>query len=226
MGDARADALAAAARAEPGWAALSRRMLLNLGGAPHPDGLLEERFPAWMDALVDGLTGGLARDDALRPNQALVNSYAPRGGIAAHNDGPLYLPRAAILTLSGYAVLRFFEDDARVRPARRRQVGSVVLEPCSLLVFSERLYTDLKHGILACAADASSEAVPSDAANLHLVRDPAARVCVPRERERVSVTLRRAAKLANELRMLDADAERRRRALWWRSAVDEGGLES
>eukprot|EP00035_Acanthoeca_spectabilis_P005987 m.119390 g.119390 ORF g.119390 m.119390 type:complete len:95 (-) comp13294_c0_seq1:390-674(-) len=74
--------------------------------------------------------------------QVLLNYYDPGQGIDAHNDGPLYQPLAAIISLGSNAILSFSDlqksDDS---------VASVVLTPGSLLVFDRDAYTTLRHGI-------------------------------------------------------------------------------
>ena len=211
-----AERLASQVLATRGWTQLSSRALLNLGGVPHADGLLAEAFPPYLEQLVDALTGGLAHDHEARPNQALINRYGSRGGIAAHADGPLFFPRASILTLSGTAVLRFYKAERE----GLREVGSVLLEPRSLFVFERELYTDLKHGILRCSSEDGREPVPPTAANLYYDTTPLA-THVDRLPERISITLRRAAKVAAEDRSIDVEDEKRRRAARWRAAVDD-----
>ena len=42
------------------------------------------------------------------PNHALVNCYRSEEGILPHEDGPIYHPAAAIVSLGSWAVLRFY----------------------------------------------------------------------------------------------------------------------
>lgn len=58
-----------------------------------------------------------------------------------HKDGPLYVPRVAILSLGGNCQLEF-----------RKQISeqpsfSLYLRRRSLLIFTEQLYTEYFHGI-------------------------------------------------------------------------------
>jgi len=82
-----------------------------------------------------------------------VNEYNPGQGIMAHEDGPLYFPLVAILSLGSSAVIRF---------TKRRDFGasagegahdpgdsqvSLVLRPRSLLLFSGAAYTGEYRGL-------------------------------------------------------------------------------
>ena len=87
-----------------------------------------------------------------------------------HEDGPLYHPAAAIVSLGSWAVLRFYakrsEDDSRdvdeeekteegekQRGRKHNVVFSVALAPRSLVVFTGKAYTCLLHGIEAVAEE-------------------------------------------------------------------------
>ena len=116
------------------------------------------------------------------PNHALVNCYGSGEGILPHEDGPLYHPAAAIVSLGSWAVLRFYskrrddkgqeekeEDDAGEKEEEKereerdqksprtesgaKNVFSVALAPRSLVVFTGEAYTKLLHGIEAVAEE-------------------------------------------------------------------------
>eukprot|EP01043_Picozoa_sp_COSAG02_P085112 COSAG02_NODE_22815_length_739_cov_1.268750_1_plen_181_part_10 len=86
----------------PGWAQLASRRLLNYGGVPHPSGMYAEALPAWFGAVADQLLQTGAFEAHLPPNQVLLNEYDvggnddSSGGIAPHNDGPLFDANVAI----------------------------------------------------------------------------------------------------------------------------------
>ena len=44
-------------------------------------------------------------DESNAPNHVLVNEYNRPAGITPHNDGALYAPHVAIITLSGSALI-------------------------------------------------------------------------------------------------------------------------
>jgi alkylated DNA repair protein alkB family protein 6 len=175
------------------WSRLAHRRLLNCGGVPHPSGMIEEELPPWFGALRERLLAeGVFSDPANPPNQVLLNEYSAEdpaaggsggGGIAPHNDGPLFAPRVAIVSLGAPAVLHFWEppppaekgdeggvvgaasgwDAVRVgggssgaQPQQqlRPPLCSVLLLPRSLLLFGgDHAYGKLLHGIYPASAD-------------------------------------------------------------------------
>lgn len=81
------------------WKPLQHRRLQNYGGLPHAKGMLAVDLPAFLDPLVDLLVQRGIFDEESKPNHALVNRYEPGEGIEAHEDGPVFLPFAAIVSL-------------------------------------------------------------------------------------------------------------------------------
>ena len=149
------------------------RRVGNWGGRPS-DVDVSEPLPVWATAVVDALfarrvfESQSAPDDAraateTRPNHVLVNEYLAPAGITPHNDGDVYAPKVAILTLEGDAQIDFWEndgsptresdeeDDAEAKedglkkpsPSPRAQVA---LRRRSLLVYEGEAYS-LRHGI-------------------------------------------------------------------------------
>lgn len=95
----------------------------------------------------------------LAPNHVLVNQYQPGEGIMHHTDGPLYHDCVVILSV-GFPALMSFRP--RLSPEqigcasnKSNQSGatdtldtvSVVLQPNSLLYFSNEAYSSYLHGI-------------------------------------------------------------------------------
>lgn len=106
------------------------------------------------------------------PNHVLVNQYQAGEGIMAHQDGPAYAPLVVILSLGSSCVLNFFHsqehaagfhrsrqpppsaekgsDDAQESSDIGKNVKpllSVFLEPRSLFLFAEDLFTKYYHAI-------------------------------------------------------------------------------
>ena len=170
---------------------MSGRRLRVLGGGVQGGALTAAPLPGWLLPLVERLraTGAYAaaeeeekeseeeeREEKERdekkapppaPNHALVNCYSPGEGILPHEDGPLYHPAAAIVSLGSWAVLRFYEkrrekeekegegeeqkeeEERNKNNNSKRPVFSVALAPRSLVVFTGEAYTALLHGIEA-----------------------------------------------------------------------------
>ena len=236
-------------QSDPAWSDLGQRRLLNCGGVPHPSGMIEEEMPAWFDPLQQKLTETGAFPDGQPPNQALLNEYtstaesdggggiggacAGSGGIAPHNDGPIFEARVAIVSLGTPAVLHFWpvpKNDAGVSVGSgwRAISGdvepacSVLLQPRSLLVFSAEAYTHMLHGIRPASTDVLGPTV----CNLGMCHSPAGLAVgeVIERGRRLSLTVRRVVKVAKQLGAFlttEDEAERLRRWHWWRGAISE-----
>ena len=120
------------------WHDLSGRRLLNLGGAPHPEGCLVEALPGWARAVCEraGAVSGVRGI-----NQVLLNEYKDGQGIAAHKDGDhLYAKEAVVLSLVAGAEMVFRPDDGG-------ETLRLHLPPRSLLRFRGALFSDYTHEI-------------------------------------------------------------------------------
>lgn len=201
------------------WALLPKRRLLNLGGVPHPSGAWAEPLPQPIAACVAAKLAALGAFPSEAPaDQVLLNEYARGAGIGAHQDGPLYLPRAAIVSLGGDAVLRFSRDKKGAAA-----VASVVLRAGSLVVFEGEAYEELVHSI----ADAEADVVGPEALNAALA-GCAVGDALRRPPRRLSLTLRRLAHVARrfgafEVAEAEVEAERKRRTAWWLASISEKG---
>ncbi|CAH8514780.1 unnamed protein product [Heterobilharzia americana] len=137
----------------PKWVTLRDRRLQNWGGLPHPKGMLSEKIPQWLQKYIDRVSA-LSLFDTKKANHALVNEYECGQGIFPHHDGPLYYPVVATINLNSYGILDFYEPlDKATDPQMQstqlndRYIGSVYLEPRSLNIVTEKLYTYYMHGI-------------------------------------------------------------------------------
>lgn len=114
----------------------------------------------------------------------LLNEYLPNQGIMPHQDGPAYFPVVAILSLRSPVVMDFSphsrfrscKNDSRnnvepecsdegsldvglAKSPNFYQPFSVLLMPCSLLIFKDNAYTDYLHGIADSEVQQYDEAV-------------------------------------------------------------------
>eukprot|EP01102_Stenamoeba_stenopodia_P009707 TRINITY_DN2871_c0_g1_i1.p1 TRINITY_DN2871_c0_g1~~TRINITY_DN2871_c0_g1_i1.p1 ORF type:complete len:161 (+),score=36.72 TRINITY_DN2871_c0_g1_i1:360-842(+) len=80
------------------------------------------------------------------PNHILVNEYQPGQGIMPHEDGPLYVPNVAILSLNSHAVMRFRPHPTKFKDTMP-PAFSLLLERRSLLIFRDDVYTKYLHTI-------------------------------------------------------------------------------
>ncbi|KAM4641346.1 alpha-ketoglutarate-dependent dioxygenase alkB homolog 6 [Discoglossus pictus] len=135
---------------KPKWTQLSGRRLQNWGGLPHPRGMVPEKLPPWLHTYTEkvssmGVFGGHSA------NHVLVNEYRAGEGIMPHEDGPLYYPTVTTISLGSHTLLDVYlpVDKGGVAEQTQddRHLLSLLLEPRSLLILREDLYTSHLHGI-------------------------------------------------------------------------------
>jgi len=195
---------------ESTWVKLRRRRLQNHGGTPHSDGMIPERVPSFIQAVMDATVQAGVFEEP--PNHVLLNEYQRGQGIMPHQDGPLYQPVVAILSLAGPAMLQFWSSLEATK--RNDATASVLCHPNSLLVFREDAYQTHWHGIEETDADVVAE---------HTGNEVTVGVSVPRGARRVSLTIRRVCRVLHEEPLLTDEArqEARRKQQWWVSTRGE-----
>mmetsp|Transcript_83916 Transcript_83916/g.250388 ORF Transcript_83916/g.250388 Transcript_83916/m.250388 type:complete len:400 (+) Transcript_83916:162-1361(+) len=135
--------------------------------------LLRVALPQWQNNMITALHNLGVFHPVLYPaNSIRINAYRPGQGIHPHLDGPVYYPRAAIVSLGSQCIFDFYprldldEDQRGFSWDRDREVPaapelppgtkpalSILLEPGSLLVFSGDAFIHHRHGIAACEED-------------------------------------------------------------------------
>jgi alkylated DNA repair protein alkB family protein 6 len=157
-----------------GWKQVSGRRLLNIGGVVSSKGsLLQAPIPSYLSSLITELTEKFQLYNGAPANHVLINQYFPGEGIMSHQDGPLYCPNVAILSLGSSAIIRFTKKrreeeskeetnipnntastTAHIAPASASvvlesdlEMVSVVLPPRSLFIFKNDAYEEYLHGI-------------------------------------------------------------------------------
>ena len=143
-----------------------------------------------------------------RPTHALLNEYPPGVGIAAHEDGPAYFPRVATVSLGSHAVLELRNKET-VEGEDTPQGWRLLLEPRSLLVLGEGMYTGCLHKIDDVRVDEGLEPLTEarGVANWDLLGEGTRELLRERggtweRRTRVSVTLRDVWKMRDIGRLL------------------------
>jgi alkylated DNA repair protein alkB homolog 6 len=160
---------------QSGWKHVSGRRLLNIGGVVSSKGsLLQAPTPNYIKSLLRELSEKYQLYNGESANHVLINSYTPRQGIMSHQDGPLYSPVVAILSLGSPAIIRFTkkrddvdddDDDDHIgeegedslnllsstigtsEKSGQLAMVSVVLPPRSLFIFKDDAYEQYLHGI-------------------------------------------------------------------------------
>ncbi|XP_073824838.1 alpha-ketoglutarate-dependent dioxygenase alkB homolog 6 [Musca autumnalis] len=146
---------------KPKWTQLLNRRLINYGGVPHPNGMLAEEIPLWLQTYVDKINN-LGMFETQKANHVLVNEYLAGQGIMPHTDGPLFYPLIMTISCGSHTVLQFSkrekrdnspectEDNSKVESAndgKREVLFKLILEPRSLLILKDELYSDYLHSI-------------------------------------------------------------------------------
>lgn len=164
------------------------RRVFNAGGtSPSSQFKGEEdlkRVPGYLRVIMERLREVGAMRDA--PNHVLANEYCVDGGIEPHSDGHCYARDVCIVTLRGGALIEFWPRQGAVTregedaPGGPRPVASVLLEPGSLLMYSDDAY-ELRHGIRRNRVDVLTDAtanVDSRRVGERVHRNPKGRVSV------------------------------------------------
>ena len=141
------EAALAAAAADYDWVQLRDRRLQCHGGTVLPQGTVAEPLPPHLLHLCKALQQAGVFDAEHPPNHCLINEYSPSEGIMPHRDGPLYHPTVAILSLKSPIVFDFWASAAAAADPHGQPALSLLLEPCSLMVFRGDAYTDYHHAI-------------------------------------------------------------------------------
>jgi alkylated DNA repair protein alkB family protein 6 len=125
------------------WVHLHTRKLKCLDG--------KSTFPPWATQFLDYLINSkiFSKDSEPSPNHILINSYKEGQGILHHTDGPKYYSKVAILSLDSSCLMTFRKrlEPSQIGTEYDGDIFSVFLEPRSLFVFEDSLYTDYMHGI-------------------------------------------------------------------------------
>ncbi|TMW48579.1 hypothetical protein DOY81_006334 [Sarcophaga bullata] len=147
---------------KPKWTQLLNRRLINYGGIPHPNGMVAEEIPEWLQNFVDKINN-LNIFESQKANHVLVNEYLPGQGIMPHTDGPLFYPTISTISCGSHTVLEFSKrekvlDEENIElterdietmdmSVTRNVLFKLILEPRSLLILKDSLYNDYLHSI-------------------------------------------------------------------------------
>ena len=200
--------------------------------------MLQEPVPRFIGQ-ISGLlveTGIFPED--LPPNHVLINSYNRGQGIAPHQDGPLYEPLVAILSLDGPALLQFWPPrvdsdgvalapDLNATSADREPSTSILCEPNSLVVFRGDAYKTHWHGIVSADHDVLAAHTGNLNALSGALKGAAHGTRVERKDRRVSLTVRRVLNVLDDdsrVYTANAMAEEKRKEKWWLASRGEEGL--
>lgn len=147
---------------KPKWTQLTRRRLLNYGGIPHKNGMIAESLPEWLQKYVEKINY-LGIFHTNKANHVLINEYLSGQGIMAHTDGPLFYPTISTISCGSHTVLEFLKQSENesnkeykcilsdyaeaVNEKSKKPIFKLLLEPRSLLILKNEMYTDYLHKI-------------------------------------------------------------------------------
>ncbi|CAD5224277.1 unnamed protein product [Bursaphelenchus xylophilus] len=144
---------------KPKWEYLKDRRLQNWGGLVGKSGLISDgNIPQWLQSLIDkimSVKNGFPEGN--RPNHVLINEYLSGQGIMPHTDGPAFFPLVSTVSLGSSTFLDFYTPlepgSENPAPISDRFVGSMLLQPRSLVLINSQAYSAHLHGIADRPAD-------------------------------------------------------------------------
>ncbi|XP_028177874.1 alpha-ketoglutarate-dependent dioxygenase alkB homolog 6 [Ostrinia furnacalis] len=170
---------------KPKWTQLSNRRLQNWGGIPHAKGMIAETIPPWLDTYLERIHS-LDVMDGKRPNHVLVNEYLPGQGIMPHLDGSLFYPTITTISLGSHIVLKFLEPGDDENDVSMTHAFSLLLEPRSLLILQDELFSHYLH----CIEELTEDNLDDTIANLNMCSNNyTTGSTIPRD-TRISLTIR------------------------------------
>lgn len=163
------------------WSQLkyAKRRLQRWGGEVTSNGLENtEPLAPWLEKISELLCNEKITEK--KTNHVLLNEYPPGIGIMPHTDGPLYHPYVCILSMGSHATFEFFKDYAAFK--EENSLGRLIVEPRSLLIFTDDAYEKYLHSIqdkdidfieVSYSVDKSNNQIKinhSNVDNLHLTK--------------------------------------------------------
>ncbi|XP_028398823.1 alpha-ketoglutarate-dependent dioxygenase alkB homolog 6-like isoform X2 [Dendronephthya gigantea] len=122
-------------------------------------GMIPEKLPSWLSCHAEKLASLGVFGNHI-PNHVLVNEYTSGQGIMPHVDGPLFYPVVTTINLKSHTLLDFYHPVDEKSPnetdkndqqdnssLEERHFMSLLLEPRSLNILTEEMYTKYLHGI-------------------------------------------------------------------------------
>lgn len=155
------------------WTQLKTRRLQCWGGSPNIEDNLENTLPSWLNEICNAFVQNGFFPPDFPPNHVLINEYQPGQGIMHHTDGPRYLDKVIIISLGSSTVMNFLPrlssdeigiinsvddgngnmNDKEVSTQINPPSLNLILNPRSVLFFSEEIYHNYLHGIEAQTYD-------------------------------------------------------------------------
>ncbi|XP_070500454.1 alpha-ketoglutarate-dependent dioxygenase alkB homolog 6-like [Chironomus tepperi] len=129
------------------WTQLSHRRLMNIGGVPTSKGMIAETIPNYLQNYVDRINEINIFPPNCHANHILLNEYKAGEGIMSHFDGPMFFPTISTLSIGSHCVLEFNKPPKEDEKYEIVKELKVLVEPRSLLILKDNMYTDYMHSI-------------------------------------------------------------------------------
>ncbi|KAF8624064.1 hypothetical protein AX15_006076 [Amanita polypyramis BW_CC] len=146
------------------WKQLGNRRLQVWGGEILQNGVLfGQSLPPFLK-IFPNIISRLKVTDVFEssphkePNHVILNEYLPGQGIMPHEDGPIYHPVVATISLGSHTVFHYYQyaeesgstgnegSYGRGRTVKPSPVMSVLLERRSLIITTDEMYSSRLHG--------------------------------------------------------------------------------
>ncbi|XP_075262287.1 putative RNA/DNA demethylase ALKBH6 [Convolutriloba macropyga] len=182
--------------------------------------MIQDEIPKWLQKCIDRVftATSLVFPNDKKPNHVLVNEYEARQGIMPHLDGPLYYPVIATISLQSSVLLDLYSQttsktitdqdknslgqngetlkNQEQDSLKLEKIGSILLEPRSLYIATDEVYTTYLHGIREESIfDLSTENVFNLEQNVTSSGDVLKAEKILTRSKRVSVTIRHVPKV-------------------------------
>jgi hypothetical protein len=131
-----------------GQLGIGTRRHQNWGGLPGQRDIVED-LPSVFVKLIDIIMLHKIFPENQRPNHVLINEYKDGCGLIPHDDGPLYIPIVAVISL-GSTLLSYWTKSSN---GQGEPLGSVYLKSRACHVTSADLYSNYLHGITTSKED-------------------------------------------------------------------------
>lgn len=145
-------------------------------------------MPPWVQECSDMLMYDGLFTPATFANSVRIHEYEAGEGIGPHCDGPIYVPLVTVLSLASTSVMNFYPRESPYfdkpmehyndtfkftegRIGAQTPLLTAVLEPRSLLVFTDAAYYYHPHGVSDKAVDELTPEAAGGVVNRHLLRD-------------------------------------------------------
>ena len=187
---------------------LHKRTCQEWGGSMCPQCnksfLADANIPPWAAKVNEMLLFDGIFTPSTFPNSVRIHEYDQHEGIGPHCDGPIYFPLVGVLSLASTSVMHFYprtspygdritehyNDTFKFEEGtigKQQPIVSVVMEPGSLLLFTDEAFTHYPHGLSDKPVD---DLTGRNVVNRHLLAEENRGLQSIERRYRASVTVR------------------------------------